>query len=194
MAKYYTNRKNANKTTKKVPLMTLEMLQEMGYSVKEKLPSVRKYLWCHGGYDILENVFIVRHYVCQTEKMSFRVLEMLLKMYPMNYFNYQDFYTLPKNFQLVKADFFIKKGLLVEHKIKNKNRTESVFCLSAKARHIVENFYQYLSGEKKIPEQRRYNAMASPKATEIDKLRYSFIKKMNEKEPTEKMKKLYEGK
>ena len=47
--------------------------------------------------------------------------------------------------------------------------------------------------EKQIPEARRHNYMANPKATEIDKLRYEFIKKMNRTEPSETKKQTFKG-
>lgn len=193
MVKWRNNRKNANRSTNKIPLYTLELLQEMGIQVKEKQQEKKKYIYCNSGYDLLENLFIVRHYVCNKHKLTLRVLEILLKLYPMSYFTHQDYYELPKNFQLVRADYLIKRGFMQEIKEKNKNRTESIFKLSTKAGNIVKDFYKYLSGEKPIPEERRHNYMISPKATEIDKLRFEFIKKMNKTEPSETKKQLFKN-
>lgn len=191
MVKWRNGRKNANRATNKVPLFTLELLQEMGIQVKAKQKEQKKYIYCNQGYDFLENFFVVRHYVCTKNKISLRVLEILLKLYPMNYFTYQDYYELPKNFQLVRADYLIKKGLMQEIKEKHKDRPESIFKLTTIAGNIVRDFYKYLSGEKQIPEARRHNYMANPKATEIDKLRYEFIKKMNRTEPSETKKQTF---
>ena len=191
MVKWRNGRKNANRATNKVPLFTLELLQEMGIHVRAKQQEKKKYIYCNSGYDFLENFFVVRHYVCKKNKISLRVLEILLKLYPMSYFTYQDYYELPKNFQLVRADFLIKKGLMQEIKEKHKDRSESIFKLTTIAGNIVKDFYKYLSGEKQIPEERRHNYMASPKATEIDKLRYEFIKKMNRTEPSETKKQTF---
>jgi hypothetical protein len=189
--KYRDNRKNANKATNKVPLYTLELLHEMGIFVKAKHEKKPKYVFCNQGYDLLENLFVVRHYVCKTKKISLRILEILLKLYPMNYFTYKDYYELPKHFQLVRADYLIKAGLMVEIKEKQKDRTESIFKLSTKACNTVKDFYKYLSGEKQIPEEKRHNYMTRKDATEIDKLRFEFIKKMNRTEPSESKKELY---
>lgn len=191
MVKWRNGRKNANRATNKVPLFTLELLHEMGIHVRAKQQEKKKYIYCNSGYDFLENFFVVRHYVCTKNKISLRVLEILLKLYPMSYFTYQDYYELPKNFQLVRADYLIKKGLMQEIKEKHKDRPESIFKLTTIAGNIVKDFYKYLSGEKQIPEERRHNYMASPKATEIDKLRYEFIKKMNRTEPSETKKQTF---
>jgi hypothetical protein len=188
----YRNRKNANRATSKVPLYTLEHLQRMGIMVKQKPVKKIKYVTCNPGYDILENLFVVRHYVCKTNKISFRILEMLLKLYPMNYFTYHDYFTLPKDFQLVSADYFLKVGFIIEVKEKGKDRTESIFKLTKKACKIVESFYKFLSGEVLIPENKKENHMARKDASEIDKLRFEFIKKMNKTEPSESKKELFE--
>jgi hypothetical protein len=163
----------------------------MGIFVKPQYAKKPKYVFCNQGYDFLENFFIVRHYVCTKNKISLRVLEMLLKLYPMNYFTYHDYYELPKNFQLVRADFLIKKGLMVEIKEKHKDRPESIFKLTTSAGAIVRDFYKYLSGEKPIPEERNKNYMARKDASEIDKLRLEFIKKMNKTEPSDSKKELF---
>jgi|JI9StandDraft_1071089.scaffolds.fasta_scaffold01710_16 hypothetical protein len=191
MVKWRDNRKNANRTTNKVPLYTLELLREMGIHVKAQEKNKKKYIFCIQGYDFLENFFVVRHYVCEKNKISLRVLEMLLKLFPMNYFTYKDYYELPKNFQLIRPDYLINKGLMQEIKVNDQVRAESVFKLTTVAGNIVKDFYKYLSGEKKIPEERKYNHMADPKASTIDKLRYEFIKKMNRTEPSETKKQTF---
>ena len=193
MVKWRNGRKNANRAPNPVPLFTLELLQVMGIHVIAKQQEKKKYIYCNSGYDFLENFFVVRHYVCTKNKISLRVLESLLKLYPMSYFTYQDYYELPKNFQLVRADYLIKKGLMQEIKEKHKDRPESIFKLTTIAGNIVKDFYKYLSGEKQIPEARRHNYMANPKATEIDKLRYEFIKKMNRTEPSETKKQTFKS-
>jgi hypothetical protein len=189
--KYRDNRKNANKATNKVPLYTLKKLQEMGIHVHAKPMKKKKYVSCNQGYDFLENLFVVRHYVCKKNDISFRVLEMLLKLYPMNFFTYKDYYELPKHFQLVRADYLIKKGLMVEIKDKKSDRTDSIFKLSTKAGNMVRDFYKFLSGEKPIPEEPKYNHMAKKDASEIDKLRLEFIKKMNLTEPSDNKKQMF---
>ena len=85
MVKWRNGRKNANRATNKVPLFTLELLQEMGIHVRAKQQERKKYIYCNSGYDFLENFFVVRHYVCTKNKISLRVLEILLKLYPMCY-------------------------------------------------------------------------------------------------------------
>ncbi|WGK93808.1 MULTISPECIES: hypothetical protein [Flavobacterium] len=109
----------------------------------------------------------------------------------MNYFTYHDYYELPKNFQLVRADYLIKRGFMQEIKEKHKDRPESIFKLTTIAGNIVKDFYRYLSGEKPIPEHPDKNHMAKKGASEIDKLRFEFIKKMNRTEPSDSKKELF---
>lgn len=183
-------RKNANRTTSKIPSLTVEDLRAMGIRVRARIPEKIKYAWCNPGYDLLENMFIVRHYVCEKYDISFRSLELLLKLYTLNYFKQRDYYELPRNFQIIRIDFFIKNKFVVEFK-KGKTRMESIFKLSVKGKHCVEDFYEYLSGEKKIPELKSQNKMADKNASAIDKLRLDFIKKMNQTEPSDSKKKLF---
>lgn len=179
-----------NSVLMKVPTGVKSKMREKGIYVRT-ISVKRKYAVCNQGYDLLENMFVVRHYISEKYDVSLRVLELLLKLYPMNYFTYQDYYELPKNFQLIRADFLKKRKLIEEYK-HGDTRVNSVFCLTIKARHCVEDFYKYLSGEKKIPEHTHRNSMAKKDATQIDKLRFKFIKKMNQEGPSESKKKLFE--
>lgn len=191
MGKWMQGRKNANKTTAKVPPLTVADLRAMGIRVRARIPEKIKYAWCHPGYDMLENLFVVRYYICDKYELSFRTLEMLLKLYAMNYFKQRDYYELPKNFQLVRIDYFLKRKLVTEFK-KGRSKNDSIFKLSVKGKHCVEEFYECLSGERKIPEVKSKNKMADSSASKIDKLRLDFIKKMNQTEPSETKKRFYE--
>lgn len=174
----------------KVPTGVKSKMREKGIFVRTVRVKIR-YAVCNQGYDLLENMFVVRHYISDKYNVTLRVLELLLKLYPMNYFTYEDYYELPKNFQLVRADYLKEKKLIEEYK-HGTTRVNSVFCLTRKGKNCVEDFYKYLSGEKKIPETTDKNKMGKKNATQIDKLRFNFIKKMNQEGPSESKKKLFE--
>lgn len=142
------------------------------------------------GYDMLQNFFVVKYYMCRKYKCNFKLFEILfyLGSEENQYFTGHDFYAMPKWFSYNRVDILIELGMVVMVS-KHKTKKGSLYSLSPKAKGMVALFYEYLSGEKKIPE---FNNPFKIKSAGIDSLRFELIKKMNAAGPSEKNKKLFE--
>jgi hypothetical protein len=67
-----------------------------------------------------------------------------------------------------------------------------IYCLNTIGRNIVVTFYEYLSGEKKIPEDSKFNPLANKSnLVKFDKKRMEMIKKLNKLEVSEHNKHLF---
>lgn len=150
----------------------------------------RKSLTIFHGYDLLENMLVVRHFVQRHYGITLMLLEILLYLAPKQYFSQQDLFEMPRDFRFNRIDFLLKeKHIAIASK--GKNRGEHVYTLSTKSRNIVVKFYKLLSGEEKIPETPRENPMAKNHGTAIDKIRMELVKKVNALQVSETKKALY---
>lgn len=152
---------------------------------KKKYGKNPQFLARNEGYDMLENMLVVRRYVIKKYNISTHFLEILLYLYAKDYFTWRDYFEMPKYFTFNRLSKLEDMGM-ARICSKAKTRKESLFCLTPKARLIVTNFYQYLLGEKKIPITG--NPLSHSEATAIDKMRFDLIKKINKTEPSENKK------
>lgn len=157
---------------------------------KEKY-SKKQFVQIYKGYDFLENLYVVRTYIKKHYDVDSRMLEILLKLMGMKVFTRAEYSALPKQFTFNKFSSIKDSGyinLLADHK----DVEQRLFCLNTKGKNIVINFYQYLSGEKKIPEDGELNPMANKnKQVPFDKKKMALIKKMNRTPIPEHKKKLF---
>ena len=163
----------------------------INYLHKEDKYSKVRYYQVYKGYDFLVNINTVRVYVQKKNKIDWFTLELLLKLMALKVFSYDSFKEIPKNFHLNRWNNFLKLGyvnLVMDHNSYQKK----IYCLNTIGRNIVISFYEYLSGEKKIPEESSLNPMAN-KATQLkyDKKKMEMIKKLNKAEVPEHNKYLY---
>lgn len=151
---------------------------------KDKYTSQR-FHQVYKGYDFLGDLCSVRTYIQKRYKIDFRTLEVLLKLMKYKVFTREMFSEIPKNFTLSKWNHFIKLGYL--NLVMDASSIEDrLFCLNTKGRNIVISFYEYLSGEKKIPETSRHNPMANNNTKlPFDKRKMEVIKKLNQAEVAE---------
>lgn len=157
-----------------------------GKKVKYNQPQLLTY---HEGYTFLENIMLVRVFLQKKHNLSFSVIEMLLYLYPKNYFTLDDYNEIPKQFTFFKIKKTIELGMIREV-TQARKKADRLYCLSVKGRHVVEDFYMYLSGEKPIPTD-RMQTMAKKDASLVDKKRQSLIKKLNAAGPPENKKRFY---
>lgn len=140
----------------------------------------RKYTktYVEDGFDLLENLLIVRQYVCKKYGFEFRLLELLLHLFPKPYFTQPEYYDMPKALIYSKLQYMVRHNY-VSVISKGNSRTGKIFSLSPKARLIVKSFYRMLSGDKRIPENPALNPLARPNVNKIDDVRMNFIRKIN---------------
>ena len=155
-------------------------------SGKEKYTKQRT-LGFYQGYDYLENMIVVRQYIQKKYKLNIFIIEMIMFLFPKNYFTLVDYRLMPKQFHYRKIESLINLGL-VTVVVPGENRGKHLYSLSRQGKEIVKLFYEYLSGEKKIPEDTRINAFARKNACPIDKKKMELIKILNQQEPSENKK------
>jgi hypothetical protein len=149
------------------------------------------YLVVREGYDICENLMLVRAYILKEYDVDLRLLEIFLYLGPKNYFTQQDFFDMPKPFTYNRVSTMLKKGHIIIVQ-KGKNRGQHIYQLSVQARTVVRKFYELLSGESKFPEDYKKNPMAKVKVNAFDKIKMDIMRKVNQLEPSETKKGLYQ--
>lgn len=192
-------RKNSRKLLDKVPQHAKAVIVRKNIgtnSIKTKKHSSRKYtqpkdLTIYQGYDLLENMVLVRMFIQKKYKISLATLEVLLYLFPKNYFMHKDYFEMPKpmGFNRIKN---LTDLNMIDIAVNGVTMVKSVFRLSTRARNIVIDFYQYLSGEKKIPEGGyQESPFHSEKPNMMTKMRMDLVTKLNNLEPSESKKSLF---
>jgi hypothetical protein len=147
--------------------------------------SKERFVYVSRGYDFLENISVVRAYIQKKHDISWFTLEILIKLMGMKIFSRIMFSEIPKNFSASRWNSFKEKGYvntIMDHELTEKR----LYSLNTKGRNIVIEFYEYLSGEKKIPEDKHKNPMAHPdKQIPFDRKKMDLIKKLNKLEVPE---------
>lgn len=136
-----------------VPKNAKELIEKQGFKVnlsKEDPYSKERYIEVSKAYSFLQYQCVIRPLILRKYNISIRFLELLLYLYPMQYFDKRDYA------MSVKALSWNVRIMLKYEWIKiiseGANRGEHIYGLSAKAKHIVEDYYKYMSGEKQLPE------------------------------------------
>lgn len=187
-----------NKAHKYIARDALGKLTESGIRLvaakprKDTLLKYDKTLRVYEGYDLCENLLLVRYLMMKRYDMPFRLLEVLLHLGPKNYFTAYDYGEIPKPFSYSLIERLIKTGYIVIA-VKGKNKYQHVYTLSVSARHIVTTFYRLLCGEEKMPTDRRRNPL-SVSDTAFDKKKMALINKMNTIDPSDSKKQYWQGK
>lgn len=151
--------------------------------------SKQKFLLAMDGHDILQNLIVVRPYMIARYKIEFRLLELLLYLFPMQYFTQDDYRIVPKPFTYRSVKDLLRLEMIVIA-VNGENRGKHLYALSRKAKEMVIHFYQVLSGEKRIPENHQ-NPFAKQSANNHDKKRLELIKHLNQQEIPLTKKKLF---
>lgn len=147
------------------------------------------FIRCYEGYDILENMLLVRPYIIQKHGLDNRILEILLYLAPKNLFDYGHYSAIPHKIKSIETA--IEQGyfrIVSTGKCKKNN----VYRLTPKARRIVYEFYRLLSGEQQFAEDDKNNPfLAFKKPDQFTVKRMALIKALNNTEPSEAKKSLY---
>lgn len=148
-------------------------------------------LYYSDSYDFLQYQIIVRPYVCKRFKIDFRMLELLLYIYPLNYFTTIDYKVAVKPYSLHSIKTMVKLGF-VKVMVEGKNAAEHVYTLSHQAKNIVSLYYKYMSGERKMLDNDQRNPLTKTRDITIhDKKRMEMIRALNLLEVPETKKRLY---
>lgn len=158
-----------------------------GSKVKYSKP---QYLNIHQGYDFLENLIVVRKYIQKKHNINFALLEMLLYLGPKNVFTFDDYRLMSKEFRYNRIQNILDSGY-VKIIFEGKNKTKHLYGMTATGKNIVGQFYELLSGERRIPEYSQQNPMAVKKAIAYDKIKMDMIKRINQMDVKDHMKSLF---
>jgi len=162
--------------------------KKKGYK-KSRLPKERLLIITEG-YDLLENLLVVRPYIQKRYSLGLRLFELLLYLKSKKIFTYYDYYYMPKSFTYLRIQKLIEMGHVVQLN-EARSKVDMLFKLSVKSSNIVEEFYQLLSGEKKFPLSWKDNPMVRKAAPESDRLKVNLMKSLNAM-PQESKKGFYE--
>ncbi|MEN9655097.1 MAG: Cellulophaga phage phi46:3 [Bacteroidota bacterium] len=174
-----------------------EIFAEEGITIKKKpkKPRVRKKRYRqvveNANYDILEHFHIVRHYFYKVKKIDLQLLEILLALYPKQYFTQSDYKFINKQYTYNRIKKLMDLGYIVLFS-KDPNKMHGVYCLSIKAKHIVQDFYMCLSGEKKMSEDYTINPIFSKNQSTMDRKKAYIIKTLNKLTVPDSKKALFE--
>lgn len=141
------------------------------------------------GFDFLENLHVVRNFLQKKYDIDFYTVEVLLYLYPKNFFTLADYNNHFRPYQIKKIDYLIKKGL-IKNSSKKTAKNYSLFTLTTDGKELVQDFYKYLSGEKTLPVTPDKNKMALPESNGPDKKRIRMIKNL-QKLPVPETKKVF---
>tara|TARA_B100000809_G_scaffold209592_1_gene212628 strand:+ start:2238 stop:2795 length:558 start_codon:yes stop_codon:yes gene_type:complete len=163
----------------------------VNYLQEEDKYSKDRYHQVYKGYDFLGDISTVRAFIQKKHDIDWNTLELLLKLMALKVFSFDSFKDVPKRFHLNRWSEFLTWGyvnLIMDHEAYDKR----IYCLNTIGRNIVVTFYEYLSGEKKIPEDSKFNPLASKSnLVKFDKKRMEMIKKLNKLETPEHNKHLF---
>lgn len=151
--------------------------------------SKQKYLLYSGGHDILQNLIVVRPYITRRYNIQFRLLEVLLYLFPMQYFTQDDYRIVPKPLTYRSVKDMLREEMITII-VNGENKGKHLYTLTRRSKEIVIHFYQCLSGEKRIPDT-AINPFKKKTATAHDKKRMDLINILNQQEIPDSKKRLF---
>ena len=131
------------------------------------------------GYDLLQNLMYVKKFIKNKYNITSVDLELLLYLFPKNYFTYTD-YLLAMPFKRNNIDVWVERKM-IDVVFNNQSKRKRLYRLSVLSQSIVRNFYAYLSGEKVIDPKSRYHPIPKTGAyNKILNLSFELIKKADD--------------
>jgi hypothetical protein len=124
---------------------------------------------------------VVRHYIQRKHNLVFRELELLLYLYPVQFWSKKDYSTFPHTFSTRTVKTLFRKGLC-EPIFDNiaLNSDKQCYRLSKYAKRIVAAFYDHLHLQKTIPEEAKNNPLFRVDVAPIDQMKAKAICQMNQ--------------
>ena len=136
-----------------------------------------KYIFEHG-CDLLEYSIVVKPYIYKKFNIKHSIeLDILLYLYPKQYFTRSDFNLLPAVMYNYTFKYLIELGHF-EKCVDNRVQTKIVWRLSENAMKIVREYYLYLSGERVISPSKELNPFKDKDAAKVDEMRERLMLKL----------------
>jgi|GEM_PF-2234942 len=160
----------------KAVLKSAKIIVVKNQHMKKNNLNKKTFLKHYHSYDFLQMSMIVRPYIIKKYNINITILELLLYLYPYNYFTRPDYMLLIRPFSVLTIDNLIDKGLArLAVDVPGKNK--KIYQLSTIAKNIVTNYYETLAGAKKIPINYK-NPFMTAEANRSDKIRLKLIKNL----------------
>ncbi|QRE03498.1 hypothetical protein [Flavobacterium psychrophilum] len=137
----------------------------------------KDYFVVYKGYDAFENFMLVRTYIQKKYDIPINTLEILLFLFPKQYFTQEDYGSISKQYTIRNIKSLLESGLITIS-AKGAGYYTHLYTLSNKGKRIVFSFYEMLSGEIPIPIDKVRNKMAGPESNASDKKKMEMIKKL----------------
>lgn len=145
---------------------------------RRKKKKYKRELIIDGDYDILEYWAVIRRYLQWKYELSMENLELLFYLYPRGFFTRRDFDYFPVRWgrdrllKMIENEFF--------DEVFPEREKSHVYRLSKKSQSIVQTAHKLLSGEMKLPVDKRYNPAFEENATYSQKKYRSVMQDMRE--------------
>ncbi|MDT0554044.1 hypothetical protein [Urechidicola vernalis] len=131
---------------------------EKNYILKRsKSKKYKKELIVEVNYNYLQYLGVVRIYLQNKYNLKFEDIELLLYLYPINYFTRKDIRRFPCSWGYKRLNRLIQEDYIVKLSSVPARTRGCVFMLSIKAKNLVRNYHELLSGEKSIPNCPQHN-------------------------------------
>lgn len=151
-------------------------LNNMGERTDDRY-NKKDFLRAYKGYDAFENFMLVRAYIQKKYDIHFSTLELLLFLFPKQFFTQEDYGSISKQYTIRNIKSLLAADMIIISS-RGKGFYTHLYTLSNKSRRIVFSFYDMLSGGVPIPTDKRFNKMAGPNANAADKKKLEMIKKL----------------
>jgi len=189
-----TRIKKAKRHHDKVGLQAGKVLKENSIRLKKTYHAKPPYagprvIVFNNDCSLLQNLHIMRRYLYYKYDVDINLLELLLYLYPFNYFTGYDYHDFPMNFKFARLKNMVECGHIVIASDVKKGK--KLYALSLNSKKIVRKFYALLSGEETIPESDFDKAWNKTETAKGNKT-FDLIKKMSKLPPSESKKKLYD--
>ena len=131
------------------------------------------------GFDLMQFTIVVKPFICKKHRIKTSLeLEILLYLYPIQYFNIKDFKYLPVSQFSYNLKTLIDLGhleLLVQHK---NGHQANIYGLTDRAKRAVRDYYFYLSGEKTLKDKTYTAPFKNIKKSKIENQRKKVMMKL----------------
>jgi len=139
------------------------------------------------GRDLMQYNIVVRPYILRKYRIEKDMeLDILLYLYPFQYFTINDFKVLPI-FDYGYSLKYLKELGFIEIVVSHSNGGKAnIYGLSDRAKKAVKEYYEYLAGEKTVNPNGTTNPFANKEAFKVDKIRQKLLNKLTRQTKTQK--------
>lgn len=138
------------------------------------------------GRDLLQFNIVVRPYILRKHRIKNALeLDILLYLFPIQYFTMRDFKALPTLNEGYHLNTLIELNyieVVVQHR---KGVANNLYGLTERAKKIVKEYYEYLSGEKTVNPTGYTNPFNDKDATKVDSIRQKLLNKLTRQTKTQ---------